>query len=90
LRQAIKWNELPGQIKKFLEQGSLTEGHLREITRNCNVPSFFHPWLSTESAQLELTTKASGNGKKKDALSVRDTSAIGCNSTNGCHPLKVE
>jgi site-specific DNA-methyltransferase (adenine-specific)/modification methylase len=53
----LKWNdELPGEIKEFMQQEKMTEGHLQEITALCNV-AYFAPWLTTEELWITLARK---------------------------------
>jgi len=43
---------LPDEVKRFIQQGWLTEGHLREIS-SIFIVECLSRWVTTERAQLE-------------------------------------
>lgn len=59
-------NGLPKSIKNYVTQGQLSETHLREIM-DLSLELHFQPWLTSETAQLELCKEAA------KGLTVRQT-----------------
>jgi len=55
----LKMHGLSEQIKEFMRQGLLKEGHLEEIISLC-VDAHFSSWLTTEQAWEELAEWAAG------------------------------
>lgn len=53
----LKLHQLPEKIKVFINQGSLEETHLLEISK-LSIDLYFSPWLTTSQAWEELANKA--------------------------------
>lgn len=66
----LKYNLLDPLVKRFMEQDSISEGHLKEFDLIWNVP-YLDGWLDKNTAMLELCQIAA-----KDKLTVRDTKKI--------------
>jgi site-specific DNA-methyltransferase (adenine-specific) len=68
--ERITLHRLPSDIKDFIDQGLIEEGHLREIS-SLSIVRYFSDWLTTEQAQRELVYKAVRDKGKNGSKSVR-------------------
>lgn len=72
----LKYHRLPDQIKRYVEQKIIEEGHLKEITSGWNVPQYFSPWLTSEQVWLELTQKATHDKSKNESATQAGRPAV--------------
>lgn len=62
----LKFNSMSDKVKKFMAQGLIDEGHLREIITIMAQP-YLSPWLTTSQAWEELRRKRSMTGQRMAA-----------------------
>ena len=55
--ERLKFNNCSDEIKKFIQQGDIDEGHLREIIP-LSIVGYFQKWITTEQLRINLAKKA--------------------------------